>query len=155
MIAEYHEGEFYMIFHFMAAKNWIAEYYDVDFDMIFHFMVARNLFAEHYVSVLDMISLFIAAKNLVAEYCLRDFDMIFYFETSSLKTWLQSTMKKDRLTGLALAFMAMDKNISWTCLLPLNFKQPLKKILRSAPPPPPLTNSCIRVCMGLLLSNLR
>ena len=85
--------------------------------MIFHFMVARNLVAEH---------------------CLRDFDMIFYFETSSLKTWLQSTMKKNRLTGLALAFMAMDKNISWTCLLPLNFKQPLKKILKSAQPPPSL-----------------
>ena len=105
-----------MIFHFMATKNWIAKYYEGDFDMIFHFMAARNLVAEH---------------------CLRDFDMIFYFETSSLKTWLQSTMKEDRLTGLALAFMAMDKKISWTCLLPLNFKQPLKKILRSAPPPLP------------------
>ena len=59
-----------------------------DFDMIFHFKAARNLVAEHHEI---------------------DFDLIFHFKVAqNLFAVLQSTMKEDRLIGLAL--VTMNKN---------------------------------------------
>ena len=63
--------------------------------MIFCFKTAQDLIAEHYGRYFDMIFHFKAAQIFVAEHYEIDFDFFFHF--MQLNTWLQNTVKEDRL----------------------------------------------------------